>query len=610
MPEAATARVSEDTPTYKGIILDYSRDDLMTEFGKRTTEDRYLLEGEDNQIMFARVAFAGADDLPHAQRLYDYFSQHWAMPATPVLSNLGTKRGLPISCFLNEVPDSLTGIFNSYVENAALASNGGGIGTYWGNLRGIGAFVSKGTGTTSGIVPFLKVMDSSTLAVSQGNLRRGSAAIYLNVHHPEIEEFIEIRRPTGGDINRKTLNLHHGLLISDEFMEAVRVGDTYEIRCPHTGEVLEEKSARDIWQRILTARLETGEPYIVNIDEVNRTIPQFHRDEGLLVKTSNLCSEISLPTNDERTAVCCLTQLNQLYYDTWSKVDGFIEDIVRFADNVLQIFVDTAPESMAKAIFSAKQERSLGIGVMGFHSYLQSRGVPFESGMAKSLNINMGRHIAEQCKAATITLAEEKGPCPDAKKYGVMVRNANVTAIAPTASVSIIAGIVSPSMEPWSGNAFTQKTLSGSFLVKNRFLELLLEEKGMNTDEIWSSIITNEGSVQHLECLDDDEKDVYKTAFEIDQRWVIEHAATRQPHVDQMISTNVFLPADVHKKVLHDIHFMAWEKGMKSLYYCRSRSLRRADKVSHLVERRTFEDAEEEQAEVTSFDTGDCMGCQ
>lgn len=600
-------RRTEET-VYKGIVLDYSRESLMTEFGQVTTKDRYLLEGEDNQKMFARVALAGSDDIEHAQRLYDYFSQHWAMPATPVLSNLGTKRGLPISCFLNEVPDSLSGIFSAYVENAALASNGGGIGTYWGNLRGVGALVSRGTGTTSGIVPFLKVMDSATLAVSQGNLRRGSGAVYLSVHHPEIEEFIEIRRPTGGDINRKTLNLHHGLLVTNEFMEAVEAGTDYELRCPHTGEVIRTTSARDIWQRILTARLETGEPYIVYIDTVNENIPGFHKQDGLWVRTSNLCSEISLATNKDRTAVCCLTQLNAYYYDLWSQDELFIEDIVRFADNVLSIFIDTAPDTMSKAIYSASQERSLGIGIMGFYSYLQKIRVPFECGLAKSINLNMGKNIDEKCKVATVKLAHEKGPCPDAERHGVMVRNANVTAIAPTASVSIIAGTTSPSMEPLAANAFTQKTLSGSFLVKNIELEKLLEEKGLNTDEVWSSIITNEGSVQHINELTDDEKDIFKTAFEIDQMWVIEHAAVRQQFIDQMISTNIFLPADVHKSTLHQLHYQAWKKGMKSLYYCRSKSIRRADKVSHRVERRTFEDAEEQS--YNSFDAGDCLGCQ
>lgn len=596
----------EEVPTYKGIILDYSRDELMTDFGRATTRDRYHYGDEDDQQMFARCALAGSDDLEHAQRLYDYFSRHWAMPATPVLSNLGTPRGLPISCFLNEVPDTLDGIFDEYVENSFLASNGGGIGAYWGNLRGVGAKV-RGEGTTSGIVPFLKVMDSATLAVSQGNLRRGSAATYLPIHHPEIEEFIEIRRPTGGDTNRKTLNLHHGITITNKFMRAVERGTKFPLMCPHSKEVIKRVDARDLWQRILTARVETGEPYIVYVDTVNEYIPNFHKKAGLYVKTSNLCSEISLPTNAERTAVCCLIQLNQLYYDEWQSNSLFIEDIVRFADNVLSEFIFHAPDEMRKAKFSAAQERSLGVGVMGFHSYLQKINVPFESGMAKSININMAKHIAQKCNEATVVLANIKGPCPDAARYGQMVRNANVTAIAPTASVSIITGTVSPSMEPLSANAFTQKTLSGSFLVKNKFLERLLKEKEMNTDAVWSSIITHEGSVQHLDFLSEDEKAIFKTAFELDQNWIIEHAAVRQQYVDQMISTNLFIPADIHKAELHKIHFNAWKKGMKSLYYCRSKSIRRADKVSHQVER---EHVAEDAKSFNSFDSGDCLGCQ
>jgi ribonucleoside-diphosphate reductase alpha chain len=595
---------------YKGIIIDYSRDSLMTDFGKVTTNDRYHFEGENDQQMFARCALAGSDNLEHAQRLYDYFSQHWAMPATPILSNFGTGRGLPISCFLNEVSDTLTGIYGTYTENCHLASHGGGIGSYWGNLRGMGAKVKHG-GESSGIIPFLKVMDSSTLAVSQGNLRRGSAAVYLPVTHPEIEEFLEIRKPTGGDINRKTLNLHHGVVLTDKFMQAVEQGKKYALICPNKGEVIKRIDARTIWQKILTIRLETGEPYMLFIDTVNEYIPNFHKKAGLKVKTSNLCTEITLPTNNERTAVCCLVQANVEYHDEWRKNPMFIEDIVRFADNVLTVFIATAPSEMSKAKLSASQERSLGIGIMGFHSLLQRRNIPFECAMAKSLNKNISKYIAEQCNKATVKLAHEKGPCPDAERYGVMVRNANVTAVAPTASVSIIAGGTSPSGEPWIGNAFTHKTLSGSFLVKNKYLEKLLESKGMNNDETWKSIVINEGSVQHLECLTDDEREVYKTAFEIDQRWVIEHASVRQQFVDQAISTNVFLAADVHKAELNGIHFMAWKKGLKSLYYCRSKSLQRADKVANKVEREHLvEEPVEEKEAMNSFNTTTCLGCE
>lgn len=586
-----------------GIVLDYSRDTLLTDFGKQTLSDRYVFNGEDFQQMFSRVAKTGSDDNEHAQRLYDYFSKLWAIPATPVLSNLGTTRGLPVSCFLNETVDTLEGIFETFTENASLASSGGGIGTYWGNLRGIGAKVKAG-GATSGIIPFLKVMDSATLAVSQGSLRRGSAAAYLDVWHPEIEEFLDIRRPSGGDINRRTLNLHHGVVINDKFMEAVRSNDKYDLICPKTKEVVRSVVARDLWQKILITRLETGEPYILFIDTVNRAIPEFHKKDDLLVKTSNLCIEISLPTNHERTAVCCLSQLNLYYYDQWKNDPIFIEDMVRFADNVLQNFIDNAPKDvMSKAIFSASQERSLGLGVMGFHSYLQSKRIPFESALAKSITFNSSKHIKKMCDIATKKLADEKGPCPDAERHGVMVRNANVTAIAPTASVSIIAGTKSPGIEPLAANAFTQKTLSGSFLVKNTDLEILLETKNQNTQKVWSSIITHEGSVQHLDFLDDDEKAVFKTAMELDQRWIIDHAASKQKFVDQMISTNLFLLSDVNKLTLHQLHFEAWEKGCKSLYYLRSRSIRQADKVSHKVERVIIEEEEKNQFDV------DCLGC-
>jgi len=583
---------------YRDIILDYSRDSLMTEFGKTTTKDRYHFEDEDDQKMFARCAIAGSDNLEHAQRLYDYFSQHWAMPATPVLSNLGTPRGLPISCFLNNVSDTLDGIFGSYTENSVLASNGGGIGTYWGDVRGVGATVKHG-GVSSGIIPFLKIMDSATLAVSQGSLRRGSGAVYIKVDHPEIEEFIEIRRPTGGDINRRTLNLHHGITITDEFMTAVIKNTKYNLICPNTNLPVKQLDARDIWQRILTARIETGEPYMIFIDTVNRNIPEFHKKANMFIKTSNLCSEITLFTDEERTAVCCLCQPNLYYYNEWKDNPLFLEDIVRFTDNTLSNFIEKNVSGMEKAVYSASQERSIGVGIMGFHSYLQKMNIPFDCALAKSYNISISKHIKEKCDAATEKLAYEKGPCPDAARFGVMRRNSNVTAVAPTASVSIIAGTVSPSGEPYVMNAFTQKTLSGSFLVKNKELEKLLISKNKNSDAIWSDIITHEGSVQHLEFLTKDEKDVFKTAFEIDQRWVIEHPADRQKYVDQAISTNIFLPADVNKEYLNELHIIAWQKGLKSLYYCRSTNLQSADNVSHKVARvKPVDDAVETEDDV------------
>lgn len=598
------------TSTHLGISLNYSRDNLMTAFGIATVTDRYLWNDENVQQMFARVANAGADDAAHGQRMYNYMSKHWCIAPTPGLTNSGTDRGLSISCYLNEVPDNRKGIFSTFAENGELSANGGGIGTYWGKVRGIGARV-RGGGKSSGVIPFMKIQDAVTMGISQGNLRRGAAAVYLPINHPEIEEFIDIRRATGGDANRKCLNLFHGVTISDEFMEAVEHGATYDLVCPNTGEIVKSQDAREIFQKLVIARLETGTPYIVFEDTANLSIPEFQRMAGLIPKTSNLCSEIWLATNEERTAVCNLFQLNQLYYDEWSKDPLFLEDVVRYTDNILENFINTAPEELSKAKFSASQERSLGIGVMGFHSYLQSKMIPFESAVAKAINRRMGKHIKEGCDAASEKLAYEKGPCPDAARYGVMRRNANITAIAPTASVSIICGTVSPSMEPWSANAFTQKTLSGSFLVKNKDLEKLLEEKGFNTKEVWSSILVHEGSVQHLDILTQDEKDVFKTAFELDQRWILEHAATRQEFVDQMISTNLFLRADCHKVELAGLHIMAWKLKLKSLYYIRSKSVRSADKVSQVVVREKLDEiVEANEPSFSSFDAGGCLACQ
>ena len=561
------------------VEVDRSRDALLTDFGKTTLKDRYLLAGESYQDMFARVATAYADDADHAQRVYDYISTLWFMPATPVLSNGGAGRGLPISCFLNAVPDSLDGIVGVWNENVALASNGGGIGTYWGGVRSIGEKV-KGAGQTSGIIPFIRVMDSLTLAISQGSLRRGSAAVYLDVFHPEIEEFLEIRKPSG-DFNRKSLNLHHGINITDEFMEAVRDGARFALRSPKNDEPVREVDARSLWQKILEIRLQTGEPYLIFSDTVNRSMPVHQRELGLKVRQSNLCSEIVLHTGKDhlgkdRTAVCCLSSVNAEKFLEWRDHPTFVEDVMRFLDNVLQDFIDSAPDAMTSAVYAAERERSVGLGLMGFHTFLQAQGVPFESAMAKSWNMRICKTLRRQADAASRTLASERGPCPDAADRNVMERFSHKLAIAPTASISIICGGTSAGIEPIPANIYTHKTLSGSFAVKNPYLEQILEAKGSNTDAIWGSILENEGSVQHLDCLNADEKDVYKTAFEIDQRWVVELAADRQPEICQSQSVNVFLPGDVDKWDLHMLHWQAWERGCKSLYYLRSKSIQRA----------------------------------
>jgi ribonucleoside-diphosphate reductase alpha chain len=569
------------------VDIDRARDAKLTEFGKATLSDRYLLPGESFQDLYARVASRYGDGHDHAQRLYDYMSNLWFMPATPILSNGGTTRGLPISCFLNEAGDSLDGILGLWNENVWLAARGGGIGSYWGNLRSIGEKVGQ-NGKTSGAIPFIRVMDSLTLAISQGSLRRGSAAVYLPVSHPEIEEFVEIRRPTGGDPNRKTPNLNHGVLVPDAFMRAVVADEEWALTSPRDGQVIRRISARQLWIRILTARVETGEPYIVYIDHVNRAIPEHHKLAGLNVKTSNLCSEITLPTGrdhlgNDRTAVCCLSSLNLETFTQWQDHPTFIEDVMRFLDNVLQDFIDNAHESMAKAKYSAMRERSVGLGVMGLHSFLQSQMVPIESAMAKVWNRRIFEHIKKKADAASRALAEERGACPDAADYGAMERFSNKIAIAPTASISIICGGASPGIEPMAANSYTHKTLSGSFNVRNKYLARLLDMKGLNTDEVWSSITVNEGSVQHLDFLSDDEKLVFRTAFEIDQRWLVELAADRAPFICQAQSLNLFLPANVHKRTLHQLHLMAWKRGVKSLYYCRSKSIQRAEKATHVA---------------------------
>ncbi|WP_299616612.1 ribonucleoside-diphosphate reductase subunit alpha [Pelagibius sp.] len=563
------------------VRIHRERDALLTAFGKATLSDRYLMPGESFQDLFARVAAYYADDSDHAQRLYDYISQLWFMPATPVLSNGGTSRGLPISCFLNEAGDSLEGIVGLWNENVWLAARGGGIGSYWGNLRSIGEKVGH-NGKTSGIIPFIRVMDSLTLAISQGSLRRGSAACYIPISHPEIEEFIEMRRPTGGDPNRKALNLHHGIVISDAFMRAVEKDEDWGLLSPKDNAVIRKVKARELWIRILTARIETGEPYIIYGDHVNRQMPEHHKLAGLTVKMSNLCSEITLPTGVDhhgvdRTAVCCLSSLNLETYFEWQDHEGFIEDVMRFLDNVLSDFIAKAPDSMERAAYSAMRERSVGLGVMGFHSFLQANRIPMEGVMAKVWNKRIFAGVRKAADAASRKLAEERGPCPDAEEFGIMERFSNKMAIAPTASISIICGGASPGIEPIAGNSYTHKTLSGSFSVRNKHLESLLEEKGRNDEEVWTSITVNEGSVQHLDFLSDDEKDVFKTAFELDQRWLIEHAGDRAEFICQAQSLNVFLAADVHKRDLHQIHYQAWKKGVKSLYYCRSKSIQRAE---------------------------------
>lgn len=572
------------------IDKQYSRDNLLTPFGIATLRDRYLTEGEQSpQDAFARAAAAFSDDQEMAQRIYDYASKLWFMFSTPILSNGGTTRGMPISCFLNYVPDSRAGLTGHYTENAWLSSLGGGVGGYWGDIRSNGVNTSGGS-RSSGSIPFLKVVDSEVLAFAQGVTRRASYAAYNDISHPEIEEFIEMRKPSGGDANRRCLNLHHGINITDDFMVAVEQGLPWDLIDPHSKKVVKTVSARELWQKILELRVQTGEPYLHFIDASNRALPEAQKRLGLKVRQSNLCSEITLPTNEERTAVCCLSSVNLATFEEWKDDPRFIPDLVRYLDNVLQYFIHCAPDALEKAKYSAMRERSIGLGAMGFHALLQSKGIAFDSPMAVGINRRVFRHIKAQALEATRQLAIERGACPDAGDE--MVRNMHLLAIAPNASSGIICGNTSPSIEPYRANAYTQKTKTGSFLVANPYLKKRLQELGQDTDEVWSSIIVNGGSVQHLDFLSDIDKDVFKTAIEIDQRWVIDHAADRQEFVCQAQSVNVFLPANVHVTLLHHIHFRAWKKGLKSLYYLRSEAIKRAETVSNKIERSALNDYE------------------
>ena len=569
----------------RNIVKDINRDNLLSRFGKTLLSDRYLLKNESFQDLFVRVASKYSDNDLHAQRIYDYMSKLWFLPATPILSNGGAKRGLPISCFLNEVDDSLSGIVDVWNENVWLASKGGGIGTYWGKIRSIGEKVSN-AGQTSGIIPFLGVQDRLTLAISQGSLRRGSAAVYLPVWHPEIEEFLEIRKLTGGDPNRKTLNLHHAVIISDKFMECVEKNAVWDLKSPYDDVVISQVNARNLWIKILISRIETGEPYILFIDTVNRKKPEIYKKLNLSIKTSNLCSEITLTTGKDhlgrnRTGVCCLSSLNLEKFDEWSENVDFIQDIMKFLDNVLQDFIDNATEFMDKAQYSALRERSVGLGVMGFHAFLQKKMIPLESALSKAWNIKIFTLVKNQVDLASKMLAKQRGACLDAQDINLMERFTHKTAIAPTASISVIAGSTSPGVEPYNSNSYTQKSLTGSFNIKNKYLRALLQSKNKDNQETWSSIMSHEGSVKQLDFLTEDEKKVFRTSFEINQKWLIDLASDRTGLVDQSQSLNLFLSSDIHKKDLLMLHYYAWKKGIKSLYYCRSRSPQRSDKISN-----------------------------
>ena len=620
---------------YLGIEINYEKEKKLDKFSLDTLRDRYFWEEETHaQEAFARASvfaatFKGVTDYEMAQRLYNYSSDCWFMFSTPILSNGGTTRGLPISCFLNYVPDSRDGLSSHYDENIWLASSGGGIGGYWGDIRSNGISTSSGSRST-GSIPFIHVVDSQMLAFNQGVTRRGSYAAYMDISHPEIEEFINMRKESGGDINRKCLNLHNGINITNDFLKAVRDDADWRLIDPKTNEAVKTINARELWWQIIYARAETGEPYMINIDNCNDALPQGQKDLGLEIKQSNLCSEITLPTNEERTAVCCLSSVNLEHYDEWSKDDYFIKDLITMLDNVLQHFIENAidtsqlgeynanfkrfkgyvkdgKEGFTKAAYSAYRERSLGLGAMGFHAYLQSNGIPFEGIQATGFNYQAFKHIKSKATKASQELADIRGEAPDVSGSGM--RNAHLLAVAPNASSSIICSGTSPSVEPYRANVFTHKTLSGSYQVKNKYLEKVLKSKGLKGEELenlWKDIAGNNGSVQHLSMLDDTEKELFKTANEINQIWIIEHAHKRQEFLCQSQSINLFfvLPKateeqnahDEYMQYVNDVHWYGMHK-LKSLYYFRSDAARSAENVNIKVPR-------------IKLDEVDCIACE
>ena len=590
------------------INISPERDNLFDELGIARLKESYMMDHEISpQERFAYVSRSFSSNQEHAQRLYEYSSKHWLSYSTPILSYGRSRRGLPISCYLNYIHDSAEGLVNNLSETNWLSMFGGGVG--------IGFGIRSSDDKSTGVMPHLKMYDSSSLAYKQGRTRRGSYAAYLDISHPDILMFLEMRKPTG-DQNFRCLNMHHGINISDEFMSVLEhcmvnpyADDTWDLIDPHSKKVCDVVSAKELWQRILEMRMQTGEPYLHFIDKSNAEMPSWLKQKDLKINQSNLCSEIILPTSIDRTAVCCLSSVNLEYFDKWSKDKYFLMDTLEMLDNVLQTFINEAPDSISRAKYSAMRERSVGVGALGFHAYLQSKNIPFESAMAKSINMRMFKHIRTELDRANRSLAVLRGEAPDATGTGL--RCSHVMAIAPNASSSIIMGNTSPSIEPWRANAYRQDTLSGSFLNKNKFLDKIIKEKckkdsKLNYDRIWSSVIANDGSVQHLRCLEPEEKEVFKTAMEIDQRWIIEHAADRQQYIDQSQSLNVFFRPDVDIKYLHAVHFMAWKKSLKTMYYCRSEKISKADKVSRKIERQIIDELSME-----ALASGEeCLACE
>jgi len=591
---------------YMEIDIDYSRDKLFDDLGVKRLKESYMLDNESSpQERFAHVSKAFASNPAHAQRLYDYASLHWLSYSTPILSFSRPTRGLPISCFLNFIEDTAEGLVDNLSETNWLSMLGGGVG--------IGFGIRSADDKSTGVMPHLKMYDASSLAYRQGRTRRGSYAAYLDVNHPDIINFLEMRKPTG-DPNLRTLNLHHGINITDDFMQIIEkcmldpeADDSWNLVDPHSKELRETVSAKELWQKILETRMLTGEPYLHFIDTSNKHLPPWQKALGLSIKQSNLCSEIVLATDKNRTAVCCLSSVNLEYYDDWKDNELFLKDIAEMLDNVLQYFIDNAPDSISRAKYSASRERSIGVGALGFHAYLQNKMIPWESAMAVGLNKKIFKYIRHKLNIANEQLGLFRGSPLDA--FGTGLRFSHLMAIAPNASSSIIMGNTSPSVEPYRANAYRQDTLSGSSFVKNKFLDALLRQKVLFEDELpdlWSSIIANDGSVQHLAILTDWEKDVFKTSMEIDQRWVIEHAADRQEYIDQAQSLNLFFRPDVNIKYLHAVHFLAWKQGLKTLYYCRSEKIGKADKVSKKIQRQIIEEIDLKQI----IEGEGCLACE
>jgi ribonucleoside-diphosphate reductase alpha chain len=587
------------------IKINLERDKLFDALGLQRLRESYMMEEEVSpQERFAYVSEAFGSNPEHSQRLYEYSSKHWLSYSTPILSFGRSKRGLPISCFLNYMEDSAEGLVDNLSETNWLSMLGGGVGIHLG--------IRNSDDKSTGVMPHLKMYDASSLAYRQGRTRRGSYAAFLDVNHPDIIQFLEMRKPTG-DQNLRTLNLNHGVNISDEFMQVIErcmkdleANDDWALKNPANGEVVEVVSAKGLWQKMLDLRMQTGEPYFIFIDTANRELPEWLKDKGLRINGSNLCTEIFLPTSADRTAVCCLSSVNLEYYDDWKNNDQFIPDVMEMLDNVVEYFITNAPKHISRAVRSATAERSVGLGSLGFHAYLQKNNMPIDGVMAKLTNKDIFAHINKECARADNILVLKRGACPDASEFGIQRRFSHHMAIAPNASSSLIMGNTSPSVEPYRANVFRQDTLSGAFVYRNRFLSERLAGLGMDDDDTWASIIANDGSVQHL-GIPEDVKEVFKTAMEIDQRWLVELAADRQVFIDQGQSVNLFFQPNTTIAYLHAVHFMAWKMGLKSLYYLRSDKVRKADKVGAQVKRQRIE----ETIDMTAIVNGEtCLACE